>query len=111
MRKLIGFIALVAMSAALVNADPYNCSGSTQCADGCVASCSLSGSVEGATSCVTFATPDSISCKVKQGVTIIAQTETLCDCSGGGGGGSGGTGTTCDPTIPLYWLYCDPFAM
>ena len=111
MKKILAFFTLTIVSVYIVVADPYSCNGSTTCTDGgCTASCSLTGSYEGATSCWVTSDTDSVTCTVKQGQLVIATTTSNCNC---GGGGSAGTGNpdVCDPTQPLYWVYCDPFAL
>ena len=89
---------------------PYSCTGSVVCDNGCLVDCFVSGTIDGPTTCDTQADPNSgIICQVWQGNTLIAETETSCNC--GGGGGSGGTGDTCDVTQPLWWIFCNPWPM
>ena len=111
MKTILFVCACFALAFSLLAVDiPYSCEGSVVCDSGCIASCSISGTADGATRCVTIGDGSvGITCEVWQGEVLLSVTDTSCNC--GGSGGSGGTGGVCDPTIPLWWIFCDPFPM
>lgn len=103
----------LAGAASLWAYDNYSCSGTGPCDEDCLSdtvSCSLSGSAEGGTNCQTEATGEKITCKVYQDGELIGETTSNClGCDSYGGADPPSSG--CDPSDPLYWLYCDPFAV
>ena len=108
MKFLIGLTLLLGSSLAI--GDSFNCSGSGPCLDcpSTTVQCLIFGSVSGATQCETIADGYSITCKVTQGDTVIAETTRNCNCQGNGPDDPG-EGEFCDPADPLWWVFCNPF--
>lgn len=94
---------------------PYICSGDYSCPDctngthrtGII--CSVSGEHENTIWCHTEVEGDTLTCEARNGGEVVERDTATCErCSGstGGGGGSG-----CDPSLPFWWIFCDPFAL
>lgn len=113
--KKLTLILFLSTSSILVSFayDSYFCTGTILCDDDCLsdtATCSLSGEVEGSTSCHTSQLNNAVKCEVKQGQDTVSSTTSKClGCDGFGGADP--NINDCDYSDPFYWLYCDPFAV
>ncbi len=94
---------------------PYTCSGDYTCPDcpngthraGII--CLVSGEHQNSIWCHTEVEGDTLTCEARNGGEVVARDVVSCErCSGsGGGGGIGG----CDPSLPFWWIFCNPFIL
>jgi len=87
----------------LTAAPGATCVGTENCGEGVWVSCELP--IPSLGKCKIYHLPNGIRCESydKEG-TLLETEEKLCD-------DGTGSGTWCDPADPLYWVYCDPFAL
>lgn len=90
------------ISVNLAAAPGASCVGTENCGEGVWVSCELS--VPSLGKCKIFHLPNGIRCETYTKYDVLVDTEEkLCD-------DGTGSGTWCDPSDPLYWVFCDPFA-
>jgi len=91
------------ISANLMAAPSATCVGTESCGEGVWVSCELP--IPSLGKCRIYHLPNGIRCSTFDRYDDPIESETkLCD-------DGTGSGAWCDPADPLYWVYCDPFAL
>jgi len=102
-RTLFLVTSIFLISPTLSAAPSATCVGTESCGEGVWVSCELP--VPSLGRCKIFHLPNGIRCETYTRHDVLLDTEEkLCD-------DGTGAGAWCDPADPLYWVYCDPFAL
>lgn len=110
MKKIL-LITVVSLSLAMIQEPSKagaSCTGTKFCGNNQWVECELTIPPFG--DCLIQDLPNGVRCIARDEERTVVDTKTTY-CSGSGGSGSGNNGPICDPSDPLYWVYCDPFAL